>query len=130
MVQAGRLVGARGMGQTQVDSAVWIQSHRQMIPTYLRSGSEQILQGQRVCYSFCSYLSPTPSCYKLKGKTFTQSGKGHQPEASRAWSEEKGIWKRENCLTPPTTHTHPVAWAIYWAGLIRKATCKRSSSHR
>lgn len=127
MVQAGRLVGARGMGRTQVDSAVWIQSHRQMIPTYLRSGSEQILQGQRVCYSFCSYLSPTPSCYKLKGKTFTQSGDTSQKQVGLG--ARKREYGKEKIVSHPPPHTHPVAWAIYWAGLIRKATCKRSSSH-
>ena len=45
--------------------------------------------------SFCSYPAPTPSCCKLKGATFTQYREGDQTEASRAWSEEKGVKKGE-----------------------------------
>lgn len=35
VVQVGRLVGARGMGRTQVGSAVWNQSHRQTKDPYM-----------------------------------------------------------------------------------------------
>lgn len=51
----------------------------------------------RVGYSFCSYPSPAPSCYKRIGKTFTQSGEGRQKQAGLGTRKKE--YRKEKIVT-------------------------------
>lgn len=109
MVQMGRLVGARDMRRTQVASTIWNQIHRLMMHPYLRSGSEQTLQGKSEL-QFLLLRLQLPVVANLQARLLLNVGRDTRQKQAGLGARNKEYGKEKCFILPPPPP--PIAWAI------------------